>query len=64
MTGGSEERFRTAEHIAELESEKGRLREELWHQWECNHSEHCDRVWPHAEGESCRWPVPKILGGP
>lgn len=49
------------QRIAELELLVAQLREELWKQWEINHSEHCDREWPHAEGKYCHWPLPKVL---
>ena len=49
------------DRIAELEREVGLLREALWEQWERNHSEHCDRVWPHPEGDRCHWPQPEVM---
>jgi hypothetical protein len=37
-----------------------RLREELLHQWQYNHAEHCRIEWPHP-GKDCHWPVPAML---
>jgi hypothetical protein len=37
------------------------LEQELRHQWEANHFEHCQRDWPH-EGQ-CYWPLPDLLAG-
>jgi hypothetical protein len=51
------------ERIADLEEENARLREELRHQWEENHFEHCSREWPHPEGKRCHWELPSLLEG-
>ena len=40
------------------------IRAELRHQWEFNHSERCDRRWPHPEGTRCHWPPPEELDDP
>lgn len=47
---------REAEHLA-----NERLRAELLHQWEYNHSEHCSNQWPHPDGYQCLWPEPPVL---
>jgi hypothetical protein len=49
-------------YVAALERENALLREVLWEQWEYNHSEHCDRDWPHPHGARCHWPLPELLG--
>jgi hypothetical protein len=48
-------------YLAHLERENAELRAELRNQWEHNHSEHCDRVFPHTDGTRCHWPVPVVL---
>lgn len=58
------EQVTTDEIIESLNGENAQLREELWHQWEYNHSEHCDRDWPHPHGVRCHWPLPEVLRGP
>jgi hypothetical protein len=54
---------RDREAMEKLGKENAELRKELRRQWEYNHSERCDRVWPHMAGEECRWPLPPLLKG-
>jgi hypothetical protein len=49
--------------VADLSRENFALREELWRQWEFNHSEHCGGVLPHSKGSACYWPLPAVLQG-
>ncbi len=42
--------------------ERHELRQELFRQWEVNHSEHCENRWPHTG--DCYWPPPAVLGLP
>ena len=51
----------SARELFEAQQTIALLREDLREQWEYNHSEHCDRDWPHPEGERCHWPLPPIL---
>lgn len=41
--------------------ECGRLRDALWHEWQSNHSEHCDVIWPHGAGDTCHYPLLDLL---
>jgi hypothetical protein len=43
----------------ELKQEIRELRQELFRQWEINHSDHCENTWPHAA--ECHWPPPDLL---
>lgn len=49
--------------IKDLEKENNRLREDLWNEWEANHTEHCSREWPHPADRTipCNWPQPESL---
>jgi hypothetical protein len=40
--------------IWELQEDNDALRSDLREQWACNHSEHCDAIWPHPDdGDIC-----------
>jgi len=58
----SDKSFTPEDEIAPLRDENGRLRDELWHQWQYNHSDHCRTEWPHPVGKDCYWPLPDVLG--
>lgn len=47
--------------VSQLAEENEQLREELFKQWEYNHSEHCGQAILPNPHDKCCWPMPRIL---